>query len=149
MNWSQTVPAIVWLAIGLAIAVGAHSLGLGALNNPGPGLFAFIIGVGIAVLSASLIASDFRLPPALLNAATPKHSRAVIAVIAALAFYALALERIGFVVCTVLFLFSLFVVLGRKTWLVALSASVLITAGSYCVFVWALKINLPAGPLGI
>lgn len=149
MSRNQTASAVVWLGIGLAIAAGAHSLGLGALNNPGAGLFAFVLGIGIAGLSASLIATSIRLPPVAASATAPKHTRAVAAVIGALVFYALALERIGFLLCTALFLFALFVVLGRKPWPIALIASVLITVGSYFVFVWALKINLPVGPLGI
>lgn len=71
-----------------------------------------------------------------------------LAVIGALVFYALALERIGFVLCTILFLFGLLTVLGRYGWLVSAATSIGMTAGSYVIFTTLLKLHLPSGPLG-
>jgi len=148
MNWGQLLPAIVWLGIGAAIAGGAYKLGIGALNNPGPGLFPFIIGVSMAGLSLSIAAGGMRTTAASAVAAAPGRAAPVVAVIAALMLYALALERIGFLLCTLLFLVGLLGVLGRRNWLVAVAASACITAGSYLIFAKFLKITLPVGPLG-
>lgn len=149
MNWGQMLPALVWLGAGAAMATGAYQLGIGALNNPGPGLFAFVIGIVMAALSLSVAATSLRAAPASAVAAVPRRAGPAIAVIAALIFYTLTLERIGFVLCTFLFLVFLLSVLGRSSWLVALAASVGITAGSYLIFAKVLKVTLPAGPLGI
>ena len=62
--------------------------------------------------------------------------------------FASALERIGFVLCTILFLVGLLTVLGRYGWLVAATASVGMTAGSDVIFTTLLKLHLPSGPLG-
>lgn len=150
MSWSQLLPAVVWIAIGSAIAVGAYNLGLGALNRPGPGLFPFVIGLGIALLSLSIAAGAFRTAKASTTATAtePAHAWAVIAVVAALIFYTVALERIGFMLCTVLFLITLLTVLGRSSWLIAGTVSAGITVGSYLIFAKLLKINLPVGPFG-
>jgi putative tricarboxylic transport membrane protein len=149
MNWGQVLPAIIWLGIGTAIASGAYRLGIGALNNPGPGLFPFVIGLGMAVLSLGVAATSVRSAPVTAVSAAPRHMGAALAVIGALAFYALALERIGYVLCTLVFLLVLLSVLGRRSWAVCVAASVLITAGSYLIFAKGLKINLPVGPLGL
>ena len=148
MNWGQLLPALVWLGVGTAIATGAYKLGIGALNNPGPGLFAFVIGIGMATLALSVAATGMRAAPASAAAAEPRRAGPVIAVLAALMFYTLALERIGFVLCTFVFLTGLLSVLGRSSWLIAVAASAGITAGSYLIFAKILKITLPAGPLG-
>lgn len=148
MSWGQLLPAVVWIAIGGAIAVGAYNLGLGALNRPGPGLFPFVIGLGMALLSLSVAAGAFRTAKASTTATEPAHAWAVIAVVAALIFYTVALERIGFMLCTVLFLITLLTVLGRSSWLVAGTVSAGITVGSYLIFAKLLKINLPVGPFG-
>lgn len=150
MNWRTQIPAIAWLGIGIAIATGAHNLGVGALNSPGPGLFAFIIGVSMALLSISIVVTGIGAPaePEISSTAAPRRALPVVAVVAALMFYALALERIGFVLCTLLFLAGLLGVLGRRSWLVTATASLGITAGSYVIFAKLLKINLPIGPLG-
>jgi putative tricarboxylic transport membrane protein len=148
MNWGQLLPALVWLGVGAAMAAGAYQLGIGALNNPGPGLFAFVIGIAMAALSLSVAATSWSATPASEVAGVPRRAGPAIGVIAALIFYSLALERIGFALCTFLFLAFLLSVLGRSSWLTALAASASITAGSYLIFAKLLKINLPNGPLG-
>lgn len=148
MSWGQLVPAMIWVAIGSAIAAGAYNLGLGALNRPGPGLFPFVIGVGMALLSLSVTATAFRVAKAPALATETRRALPVIAVVAALIFYTVALERIGFVLCTLLFLVTLLGVLGRSSWLVAITASAGITVVSYLIFAKLLKINLPIGPFG-
>ena len=149
MNWREQVPAFVWLGVGSAIAIGAYNLGIGAVNNPGPGLFPFVIGLGMVLLSVSIIATSIGTTAAPTTAPTPRQTLTTLAVIGALVFYALALERIGFVLCTILFLFGLLTVLGRYGWLVAATASVGMTAGSYLIFTTLLKLHLPSGPLGL
>ena len=148
MNRGQLLPASVWLGIGSAIAVSAYSLGLGALNNPGPGLFPCAIGVGIALLALSVIATGLRAPATAAAAAETRRALPVIAVVAALISYTVALERIGFVPCTLLFLAGLLGVLGRTRWPVVVMASAGITLAAFLIFAKVLKINLPAGPLG-
>jgi hypothetical protein len=149
MNWREQVPACVWLGVGSAIAIGAYNLGIGAVNNPGPGLFPFVIGLGMMLLSVSIIATSIGTTAAPTTGPTPRQTLTTLAVIGALVFYALALERIGFVLCTILFLFGLLTVLGRYGWLVAATASVGMTAGSYLIFMTLLKLHLPSGPLGL
>jgi hypothetical protein len=149
MNWREQVPAFVWLGVGSAIAIGAYNLGIGAVNNPGPGLFPFVIGLGMVLLSVSIIATSISTAAAPMTRPTPSQTLTALAVIGALVFYALALERIGFVLCTILFLFGLLTVLGRYDWLVAATASVGMTAGSYLIFTTLLKLHLPSGPLGL
>ncbi len=149
MNWREQVPAFVWLGVGSAIAIGAYNLGIGAVNNPGPGLFPFVIGLGMVLLSASIIAASIGTAAAPTTGPTPRQTLTTLAVIGALVFYALALERICFVLCTILFLFVLLTVLGRYGRLVAATASVGMTAGSYLIFTTLLKLHLPSGPLGL
>lgn len=153
MNWGQTLSALVWLGIATAIATGAYDLGIGALNNPGPGLFAFVIAICMVALSLSVAITSLREPAtsppsARKMVAAAGNARPVIAVVGALVFYALALERIGFVLCTVIFLSALLAVLGRRSIAASLAWGAAITAGSYLIFAKLLKITLPVGPLG-
>jgi hypothetical protein len=149
MNFGQLLAALTWLGIGIAIAVGAHTLGIGALGNPGPGLFAFVIGIGMAALALSVAASAVRTAPATGAGMWPQRAGAISVVVAALAFYALTLERIGFLPSTFLFLLALLGTLGRASWIATALASIGITLGSYLVFARLLKITLPVGPLGL
>ena len=148
MNWREQVPAIIWLGVGSTIAIGAHNMGIGAVNNPGPGLFPFVIGAGMALLSLSIVATSIGTTAVPMTRPTTRQTMTALAVVGALVFYALALERIGFVLCTILFLFGLLTVLGRYGWLVSAATSVGMTAGSYVIFTTLLKLHLPPGPLG-
>ena len=150
MIWGQRLASLIWLGIGIGIAYGAHNLGVGAMNNPGPGLFPFIIGLSMAALSLSVAITTMRSAPpaASRDSISPERIFPVIAVIAALVFYAFALERLGFLLCTLLFLSVLLAVLGRKNIFVAAGAGAAITLGAYFVFAKLLKITLPIGPFG-
>jgi hypothetical protein len=102
----------------------------------------------MALLSLSVTASAFRMTKTPATATEAGRALPVIAVVAALIFYTVALERIGFVLCTMLFLVTLLVILGRSSWLVAITVSAGMTAGSYLIFAKLLKISLPIGPFG-
>ncbi len=149
MNLGQFLAALTWFGIGVAIAMGAFSLGIGALGSPGPGLFAFVIGMGMAALALSVAANAVRTAPATGAPMWPQRAGSISVVIAALAFYTLTLERIGFLPSTFLFLLALLGTLGRASWMATALASVGITLGSYLVFAKLLKITLPAGMLGL
>jgi hypothetical protein len=41
-----------WIVCGFSICIAAYRLSLGALNDPGPGMFPFIAGVTLCILSA-------------------------------------------------------------------------------------------------
>jgi putative tricarboxylic transport membrane protein len=148
MNFGQLLAALIWFGIGVAIAVGAYNLGIGALGSPGPGLFAFLIGMGMASLALSVAVNAVRTEPATGAGMWPQRAGAISVVIAALAFYTLTLERIGFFLSTFLFLLALLGTLSRASWMATALASVGITLGSYLVFAKLLKISLPAGALG-
>jgi hypothetical protein len=150
MNWAQVLIALIWLAVGLGISAGAHDLGVGTLSSPGPGLFPFVIGVGMAVLSLGVSVTSRRVAAPVQEAGTSGFSRfmPVVAVIVALVFYTFTLERLGFLLSTFLFLSGLLIALGGKNILSAAVAGAGITAGAYLVFAKLLKITLPLGPFG-
>jgi putative tricarboxylic transport membrane protein len=75
--------------------------------------------------------------------------RRIITVFALLVFYALALERLGFIPCTFLFFVAIFKGLGRKSWKYALLTGITVSVLAYVVFQVWLKTNLPRGPLGV
>ena len=51
MGKKQVAPAVVWAAIGTTICVASAGLRLGSWRHPQPGLFPFLIGSGIVLLS--------------------------------------------------------------------------------------------------
>lgn len=149
MNKSEVLPAIVWAIIGATICLASAALRLGSWRHPQPGLFPFLIGSGIVLLSvihalAHIVAtSEPEIPPS-----SGSVGRLGV-VFAALSVYALALERVGFLVCALVFFVAVFKTLSRKSWAYSILAALIATVLSYLMFETWLKVNLPPGPLGI
>jgi hypothetical protein len=142
------VPAIGWGVVGLVVCVAAARLGLGSWRHPQPGLFPFLIGGGMVLLAGVLAASAVRAAGAAPAGRPTGDVRRVAVVLVALAFYALALERVGFAPCTLVFFVLLFRGLGRQSWVVSAVSAAVATGAAYLVFEVWLAVNLPRGPLG-
>jgi hypothetical protein len=44
MEKEDLLPAIIWISLGIGIAVDSYLLDLGSLHEPGPGLLPFLYG---------------------------------------------------------------------------------------------------------
>ena len=150
MKKAEVIPPLVWLMIGVIICFSSAGLRLGSWRHPGPGLFPFLIGCVILLLSMSLTIQQFlkktqngHIWP------NPAGLKRIIAVFAMLVFYVLALEPLGFIPCTFLFFVAIFKSLGQKSWKYALLTGVTVAVLAYVVFQIWLKTNLPRGPLGV
>ncbi len=136
---------LFWLAISVFAAVQGYALGLGTLQRPGPGFFPFLGGVILGLFSLALLARSLGQAERLSLAGIRWPMFLLVA--GALLGYLLALESLGFVIITVLFLLILFRP-ASSGWIWPVAGSVLATACVYVLFrVW-LKTQLPVGPLG-
>jgi putative tricarboxylic transport membrane protein len=136
----------ILLLVALAVAWEGRRLPIGTHHGPGPGYFPLILAGVLAVLALVIIARG-RLTPPLATLGWVELPRAV-AVAAAAAFAALALERLGYRLTVILVLAILLGVVERRPpWLVAL-----VTAGaafgSFWLFHTVLRVPLPRGPFG-
>lgn len=122
-------------------------LPLGSLANPGPAympvalaMLLLIGGLAIAVLG--------RDAPALRSLGFDEWRHAV-AIFAACAFAALALERLGYRLTIFLALLFLLAVVERKRPVVAVVFALAFAAGTYLLFDTLLRVPLPRGPFGL
>ncbi len=131
---------------GLSLFVLWESLrvGLGTLQEPGPGFIPFCTGIILSGLSLNLIFSGWRLHEA------PK-SFPLLAILGLvfLILYSLVLNTLGFVLATFL-LVGIFFRLGQKRpWWALIGMSALATFAAYVVFSVLLHVHFPRGFLGI
>jgi hypothetical protein len=125
----------------------SRALPLGSLANPGPAYMPvalatllFVGGLAIAVLGGDtprLRSLGFR------------EWRHAVAIFAACAFAALALERLGYRLTVLFALLFLLGVVERKRPVVAVVFAVGLAAGTYFLFDTLLRVQLPRGPFGI
>ena len=130
----------------LVVTWESQKLPLGTLSTPGPGFLPLILaivlgisGIVIAVLGGSSAA---------LSALGWGEGRHALAILGACAFAAIALERIGYRVTTLLALIFLLGVIERRRALSVAILSLALSLGSFYLFHTLLKVQLPRGPFG-
>ena len=129
----------------------AYRLSLGKPRAPGPGLYPFILGALLLILSISYLFKALRAWRREEEIRLWKGLRwgKVILVLSLLFSYALLLESGGFVLCTFLFLVFLLRWVDRQRWYWVYAGSLGIDMACYVIFKLWLMIQLPRGILGI
>jgi hypothetical protein len=128
-------------------------LGFGEWREPGPGFIAVLVGVLLGGLSGICLAVSRR-GAAAADAARrffPEtgSGRRVGLIVAALAAFALLLDRLGFLISTVLFLLFLLRTIQPQRWRTTLVMSVATAIVCVVVFQLWLQVQLPEGPINI
>ena len=121
-------------------------LPLGSLHNPGPGYMPTLLAFVLAGLSVLVIFLGRDSPHlASLRWSEGKHA---LAILAACAFAAVALERIGFRITMALLLVFLLGAVERLKPFLVLTVAAGLSLGSFWFFNNLLKVPLPFSPLG-
>lgn len=131
--------------LGLFFSFGSIQIGIGNLNNPGPGFLPAITGFLAAVISIYLL--FFRLKDSSGIKWRLNLSYKVYLVLASMAIYILLLNVLGFAVATFIFMLYLAKVLEFTGWVKPLAFSLISTLCAYYIFSILLKIPFPQGRL--
>ena len=137
---------LVWLALGAFVAWSGHDLGVGRLNDPGPGFLLFWAGLAACGLSAAIVTHAVRRGgPSLASLWAGARWRKAVLVLACLAAYGMLFDRLGFLLATVPLMLVLLRAVEPVRWRVALPVAVLSTTGVWWVLKRVLLIQLPSG----
>lgn len=136
----QVVSALVCLVLGLGAAVLALSYGLGSPEEPGPGMWPFIVSVIIVVLSGVLLVEGRKLHDA--EAFTKTSLLPLIGLVTFVGF-ALLMPIIGFEIPSLLLAVIWLRFLGGETWRSTAIVATVTVAIFYFLFLYALRIPLP------
>ncbi len=148
---NDQVSGAIWIAVGIAVALGSLRYGLGPLESPGTGFLPFLAGCVITLLALiGLVQSTLRRrkgvgwTPILQGVLWQKP----LLVMAALVAYALLMKPLGFVLCTVLFIGFLLRTVEPQRWPVVIVGAIGTALGAFAIFEVWLKTQLPQGPWG-
>jgi putative tricarboxylic transport membrane protein len=153
MDKTDRVSGLFWLIFSVFVSYESYRLGLGTLHQPGPGFLFFWTGIVTAILSLIVVLMSLKkpFPEVAQQPIFGKGGRGRVAkivfVLLSLFLYALLMERLGFLIVTLLFFIFLLGVIERKRWSFAVLVSLIVTAASYLVFETALQSQLPKGLL--
>ncbi len=140
--------------LGLVVVYSAVGMGLTYHNKPGSGLFPFLIGLLMAMVSGSVLVTHiFRVglsadATARSDCSGQKNRTRVTLVYALLIVYTLSLRYFGFATSSLLLMIVLLRCVGLKSWMYSIGMSVCVVIPITAVAVYVLKIQLPVGMFG-
>ena len=139
----RRIAPLLLLALGVAALFTARDMGLGELTAPGPGLWP---AIAAALLSATAFVLLFLDPAEDYEPWTAGTAR-IVAGLAGLALFVILFQTIGFVIPAFLLLFAWLRLLAGESWRMALVLAVAGALVLHLVFVVALGVPFPAGPV--
>ena len=139
----RRIAPVLLLVLGVAALRGAAGMGLGELTAPGPGLWPFIVAGLLTATAAVLLVVD----PAEDYEAGTAGSLRIVAGLVGLALFIVLFQTLVFIVPTVLMLTAWLRFFGGESWRMALVLGVGGAIVLHLIFVVALGVPFPAGPL--
>jgi len=147
---SDNILFLFWIGLSLLILYFSNQYGLGGFHHPGPGLMPFLLGLFLLIISFYLLVNSLlkrsRRDKTLEEGRSPINFKQLSLVLAALFFYGLLLEKLGYLIVTFLTLMVLFWGAGFKKWTSILIASSLTVLITFFLFTY-LGVRFPPGVL--
>jgi len=143
-KWDR-ITGYILLAIGAITAWSSIHLSMGRVRHPGPGFLPFGLALCLIILSLTLILKSWKS-----NASPvpfwPKRTwlRPLLGVVIFI-FYAWVIQRLGFILSTLLFLIIWMRLIERVRWQTLIGISIGTTGALYFIFVFFLEVPLPMG----
>jgi len=154
VKFNDALLGAVFLALSIAVLVNIQSFPKIPGQSIGPGAFPGLIAVLLAGCSIALIWRGWRergrQPLVALGAwlGSPRHLLNFFVATGALAFYVLAADQLGFLICGAIILLSLFLALRVRP-LLAIALAVLLPVMIHMIFYKLLRVPLPWGVLPV
>jgi putative tricarboxylic transport membrane protein len=143
----------IFLALGIAVVIGAYRLALGDFHKPGPGLYPFILGLALCGCSIPGVMGALRRANETREEGQEFFKKGrlqkVVFVIIYLTLYGLLLSSMGYVLTTLVIFFLIFKTMGSIKLRTVFIVLILMVGISYYVFAVLLEVPLPVGILGI
>jgi putative tricarboxylic transport membrane protein len=140
------IAGLALVGIAAAIAWESVKLPLGSIGNPGAGFLPLVLAAMLAAFGV-LVALLDKGTPTWRSISWQETPRAA-GILATTAFGAYFMERFGYRATTFAMVAFLLLALERKNPLAALTAALVLSAGTYYLFADLLKTPLPIGPWG-
>lgn len=146
LGQGDRLSGLLLLALGLYLFVEGTDLTFGSLRRPGPGFFPLCLAVLLVGLSATILVRAYLRVDDAGVVTFAKGARDVALTMAGLLLFAAALERVGYIPCTLLVMTLLFRVVAHLRWRAAAGYAAAGTATTYLLFT-QLGVPLPQGLL--
>lgn len=137
---------VMFVAVGIGFAWGATAYNFGVSARPGPGYFPFGLGIILALLGALILFSALTIETDDGDPVGAIAWRPIAILTAAIVLFGLALPPLGMVVALPLLIVVSALAGDEFHWGEAIANSVVLTAGSWFIFIWGLGLTIPLWP---
>jgi hypothetical protein len=138
---------LMFLTVGIAFAWGSTEYSFGSSARPGPGYFPFGLGILLSLLGGAVLFKALTLESEGGDPIGRIAWRPLLVVVAAIVLFGVALPRLGLAVTLPLLIIVSALASDEFRWRDALLSSVVLTLGSWVIFVWGLKLVIPVWPV--
>ena len=137
---------LIFIIVGVAFAIGATNYSMGNSARPGAGYFPLLLSVIMAIFGAVVLFKAFVVETEDGDPIGAVAWRPLLIILAAITVFGLTLERLGmFIAVPVLIIISSFAGDEFK-WRGVIINAIVLTFGSWVVFVYGLKLTIPLWP---
>ena len=140
------VSGLMFIVVGVIFAVGATNYSMGSSAKPGAGYFPLILSVIMAILGAIVLFKSLTIET---EGGDPIGSiawRPLLVIVASIAVFGLALPRLGMFVTIPLLIVMVSFAGDDFGWKGVIANSVVLTLGSWVIFIWGLNLTIPLLP---
>jgi hypothetical protein len=140
----------MWTGLfGLLLSVGylhvSLDLPMGALDEPGAGLFPILVSAIMAFASAAAMWEGYKAPTTeAIEIPTGSDSARLLKLVLLLSAYFVAIPWLGYSVSSLIFCILLIRLLSDTNWVRSILYSIIMTAAVYIVFIYFLKVPMPS-----
>lgn len=137
---------LMFVVVGIGFAWASTEYSFGSSARPGPGYFPFGLGVLLAILGGMVLFKALTIESEGGDPIGAIAWRPLIVLVGAIVMFGFALPRLGLVI-TLPLLITISSLAGDEFhWKDALLNSIILTVGSWFIFVWGLKLVIPVWP---
>jgi drug/metabolite transporter (DMT)-like permease len=137
---------LMFIVVGAAFAWGATTYSFGSSARPGPGYFPFGLGVILAILGAIVM---FKALTIEVEGGDPIGAFAwkpLITILASIAIFGFILPKLGMIISLPILIFTSAWAGDEFHWKDALINSIVLTVGSWLIFIKGLSLTIPMWP---
>jgi hypothetical protein len=137
---------LMFLLVGIGFAIGAGNYSLGTSARPGPGYFPLMLSVIMAILGAIILFKSLTIET---EGGDPVGSIAwkpLLVIVGSIVAFAVLLPRLGMIATIPILIFLVSLAGDEFHWKGVLANAVVLTFGSWVIFIWGLKLTIPLWP---
>ena len=137
---------LMFIIAGVIFAVGATNYSMGSSAKPGAGYFPLILSVIMAILGAIVLFKSLTIETEGGDPIGGIAWRPLLVIVVSIAVFGAVLPRLGMFITIPLLIVMVSFAGDEFSWKGVIANSIVLTAGSWVIFIWGLNLTIPLKP---